>query len=315
MQFGIVLPLNFGIVTQRIRRRPPKPFPGKRCVPTDTNATAARPSDSVAVCASVHSHSCSATDRILLVTAHPDDESMFFGPALLCRHGGQQVKLLCLSTGNAEGLGETRKQELVRAAKVLGIPQPLVQTVDDPELQDGMDTVWPPEKIEEVVLAEVIRSRIHTVVTFDEDGVSGHINHRAVAHALANASERGRLLQENGRPARLFQLQTTGIVRKFLGLLDIFFSSSEKYLFLAPAGGFLAVWKAMALHESQVRRGCAVPQHAFRACLHCSSHSRVCLLACSLCGIEKLSWPPRVIHTSTRLQKSSRPPLCWRRWQ
>eukprot|EP01043_Picozoa_sp_COSAG02_P095334 COSAG02_NODE_31709_length_528_cov_10.728868_1_plen_48_part_10 len=48
------------------------------------------------------------------MTAHPDDESMFFGPALLCRHGGQQVKLLCLSTGNADGLGETRKQELVR---------------------------------------------------------------------------------------------------------------------------------------------------------------------------------------------------------
>ena len=201
------------------------------------------------------------------MTAHPDDESMFFGPALLCRHSGQEVKLLCLSTGNAAGLGETRKQELVQAAQVLGIPERLVQTVDDPELQDGMHTVWSPAKIEEVVSAEVIRSRIHTIVTFDEDGVSGHVNHRAVAHALGNASERGRLLQENGRPARLFQLKTTGIVRKFLGLLDIFFSSSEKYLFLAPAGGFLAVWKAMALHESQVRAGHSVPRLALRAYL------------------------------------------------
>jgi N-acetylglucosaminylphosphatidylinositol deacetylase len=105
---------------------------------------------------------------ILLVTAHPDDESMFFGPALLCRRWGQQVKLLCLSTGNADGLGETRKKELVRAAGVFGIPPPLVETLDDSELQDGMDTVWSPEKIEEVVLAEILRSKIHTVITFDE---------------------------------------------------------------------------------------------------------------------------------------------------
>jgi len=44
-----------------------------------------------------------------------------------------------------------------------------------------------------------------------QDGVSGHINHCAVANALANAAERGRLLQETGRPARLFQLQSTGV--------------------------------------------------------------------------------------------------------
>ena len=84
-----------------------------------------------------------------------------------------------------------------------------------------------------------------------QGGVSGHINHSAVANAVANAAERGRLLRVNGRPARLFQLQTTGVIRKFLGLLDIFMSASEKHLFLAPAGGFGAVWKAMQSHESQ----------------------------------------------------------------
>jgi LmbE family N-acetylglucosaminyl deacetylase len=46
---------------------------------------------------------------------------MFFGPMLLSRHAGQQISLLCLSTGNADGQGETRVKELAAAAKWVGI--------------------------------------------------------------------------------------------------------------------------------------------------------------------------------------------------
>ena len=38
--------------------------------------------------------------RILFVTAHPDDECMFFGPSVLSAvENGRSVHLLCLSTG------------------------------------------------------------------------------------------------------------------------------------------------------------------------------------------------------------------------
>lgn len=40
--------------------------------------------------------------RILLLIAHPDDEAMFFAPtiqALTAPHLGNQLKILCLSTG------------------------------------------------------------------------------------------------------------------------------------------------------------------------------------------------------------------------
>lgn len=39
--------------------------------------------------------------RVLIVTAHPDDECMFFGPTIfrLCEQGAE-VYLLCLSNGN-----------------------------------------------------------------------------------------------------------------------------------------------------------------------------------------------------------------------
>eukprot|EP00035_Acanthoeca_spectabilis_P037791 m.47445 g.47445 ORF g.47445 m.47445 type:complete len:102 (-) comp8864_c0_seq1:2284-2589(-) len=41
---------------------------------------------------------------VLLVTAHPDDEAMFFGPTIArMRRLGHTVHILCLSTGNFEG--------------------------------------------------------------------------------------------------------------------------------------------------------------------------------------------------------------------
>ena len=60
------------------------------------------------------------TKEILLVIAHPDDESMFFIPVLL--HFQQSVKwhLLCLSSGNFNGLGSTRIQELRKCWRFLG---------------------------------------------------------------------------------------------------------------------------------------------------------------------------------------------------
>lgn len=62
--------------------------------------------------------------RICLLIAHPDDEAMFFAPSVLALtrpETGNHVKILCLSTGDADGLGETRKRELVKSALMLGV--------------------------------------------------------------------------------------------------------------------------------------------------------------------------------------------------
>ena len=54
-----------------------------------------------------------AWKSVLLVTSHPDDESMFFGPTIqAAKRMGAQVHILCLSAGNADGLGEVRAKEL-----------------------------------------------------------------------------------------------------------------------------------------------------------------------------------------------------------
>jgi len=60
--------------------------------------------------------------KVLLVTAHPDDEAMFFSPTLLAAPRGVQVYSLCLSYGDSEGLGQVRREEFHRAMDVLKVP-------------------------------------------------------------------------------------------------------------------------------------------------------------------------------------------------
>lgn len=62
--------------------------------------------------------------RVCLLIAHPDDEAMFFAPTVLALTRpelGNHVKILCLSSGDAAGLGETRKRELVESGVRLGL--------------------------------------------------------------------------------------------------------------------------------------------------------------------------------------------------
>lgn len=74
--------------------------------------------------------------RIVLLTAHPDDEAMFFAPTvthLTQPHLGNHLKILCMSTGTAGGVGEVRKKELAKSAALLGLRDKAdVIVLDDP---------------------------------------------------------------------------------------------------------------------------------------------------------------------------------------
>lgn len=71
--------------------------------------------------------------RVLFLTAHPDDEVMFFAPAILAlTRLSIEVHALCLSIGDADGAGHRRRDELQQAYRVLGVPSNWVQVVNDP---------------------------------------------------------------------------------------------------------------------------------------------------------------------------------------
>src|ERR1700722_19994885 len=69
--------------------------------------------------------------NILLLTAHPDDESMFFAPFVIRaqKKYGSKVSLLCMTNGSKGGVGDVRVRELEEAARSLGIVS--VKVVDD----------------------------------------------------------------------------------------------------------------------------------------------------------------------------------------
>ncbi|KIS71874.1 N-acetylglucosaminylphosphatidylinositol deacetylase [Mycosarcoma maydis] len=120
----------------------------------------------------------------LLVTAHPDDEAMFFAPAIQAlAAAGTTIFALCLSTGNATGLGLERTQELFGSYNQLGLPSTRVKYLDDVQLQDSMQVTWPNDYVSTVVanhIDSISRSnRIDALITFDKQGVSGHLNHIA----------------------------------------------------------------------------------------------------------------------------------------
>lgn len=161
---------------------------------------------------------------VLLVTAHPDDEVMFFSPLLSEMsseegEGGSRIHILCLSSGNQDGLGAERRLELERCCGLYDIPASHICVVEHPDLQDGMRNHWPTDVIAGLFLAHLSLIQPELVVTFDEYGVSGHINHIATSRGVRLGVLQAR---EQGRAVTALQLCSKNALRKFSGLLDAF---------------------------------------------------------------------------------------------
>lgn len=118
--------------------------------------------------------------RVLLVTAHPDDECMFFGPAIQNAHAqGAKVVLLCLSRGGKGGSAAVRERELGASARRLGLAR--ARVLEHPALQDGDADGWDPKLVAAVVCLVAGAWEPSDVLTFDAGGVSGHRDHLACA--------------------------------------------------------------------------------------------------------------------------------------
>ena len=144
---------------------------------------------------------------LLLVHAHPDDEAISTGGAMMKAKGeGHRVVLVTSTRGEAgeiynmdenatrPRLGEVRTKELETAAKILGVDRLEVLGYRDsgmvgtPENDDPRS--FHQASLDEAAakLASILREeRPDVVVTYDADGTYGHPDH-IKAHLVTNAA-------------------------------------------------------------------------------------------------------------------------------
>jgi LmbE family N-acetylglucosaminyl deacetylase len=124
---------------------------------------------------------------ILAVFAHPDDESLACGGTLArLADGGARVVLLCASRGEngsvsdqslvaTRDLAHVRSDELLEAARTLGIADVLI--CDHP---DG-DLRWADvSELHDEIVGAIVRYQPDAVITFAEDGLYWHLDHIGV---------------------------------------------------------------------------------------------------------------------------------------
>mmetsp|Transcript_13010 Transcript_13010/g.16888 ORF Transcript_13010/g.16888 Transcript_13010/m.16888 type:complete len:279 (-) Transcript_13010:470-1306(-) len=216
------------------------------------------------------------TRILLLVTAHPDDESMFFVPTLKSFHSNYTY-ILCLSNGNGDGLGAKRKVELETcSSSQFGISKDNVFVIDNEKLQDGKSNLWHAEDVSQLVYETlVLVSKRHAkdngdgekhsimVATFDEHGVSHHPNHVATHFGVKRFASQfsEQLISLN---AAAYKLYTVPIAEKFVGPLSFLWNNhtgedeneaSSKWLendkFVFVNSDLYKSYRAMACHYTQ----------------------------------------------------------------
>jgi N-acetylglucosamine malate deacetylase 2 len=185
------------------------------------------------------------------VCAHPDDESLGLGAVLdAFVRAGSKVSVLSLTRGEAgqatDGiagdLGEVRAGELAWAAAALGLER--AEAMDYP---DGKLAAAPLDELAGKVREAVAATGAELLVVFDEEGISGHSDHRrATQAAIAATREAGLAVLAWAIPNKVARTLNKEYGTSFVGtganeLFTIDIDRSRR-------------WKAISRHQSQAEQ-------------------------------------------------------------
>lgn len=191
--------------------------------------------------------------KLLLVIAHPDDECMFFGPALRAFiTAGWSVHCVCITAGI-----DVRRSELEASCKLMGIES--AKIIDDSsKFPDSMTVDWDTNALASHLTKSLKLTDYDALLTFDPAGISGHGNHRDVCMAVRTALGR---LPVSARVPHLLELESHPLVVKYSGLLSFVYEMVRMSVFedgsvlvatLSMGQAWRYVVEAMQCHESQL---------------------------------------------------------------
>lgn len=128
---------------------------------------------------------------LLILGAHPDDETFFAGTMAKCVEEGLKVSIVCGTRGergatadlcSIEDLPRVREAELREAMRILGVADITFLPYEDQKLSKA-----PLDDVRRQLVAVVRRVRPQVVVTFDPNGANGHTDHLAMSRFGADA--------------------------------------------------------------------------------------------------------------------------------
>ncbi|XP_056909620.1 N-acetylglucosaminyl-phosphatidylinositol de-N-acetylase isoform X2 [Takifugu flavidus] len=229
--------------------------------------------------ASLSSETKGAGIRALIVTAHPDDECMFFAPTIIQLVAlNANVHLLCLSQGNYYNQGALRKQELLRSCALLGIPDFKITILDHRStaqqrfisaqvvpaqfstncatvittwsFPDDPKAEWNISLVSTVIMNHIESHAFNLVLTFDGRGVSSHANHIAIHKAVSHLALTGQVPND----CCFLKLVTVGLFRKYMSFLELPLSWLMPSSLFCCVGlhGYRLAKEAMFCHRTQL---------------------------------------------------------------
>lgn len=185
---------------------------------------------------------------LLVVLAHPDDESFPMGGTLAKYAAeGVQVTLVCATRGEAgiSGLtpsetAEVRTRELEAAAAVLRLA-----SVKFLGYLDGQLAAADPDTIVSQLVTILRTVQPQVVITFGPDGISGHPDHLAI-HRFTTAA-----IDQASLPARLFYLAPSAATQQGCGVTPTHEVAGGPVVIIDVANYLVTKVRAMQCHASQ----------------------------------------------------------------
>jgi len=135
-------------------------------------------------------------EKVLCVFAHPDDEAFGPGGTIAKLALTQDVFLVCATLGEAgqgkyKNLGNVRKKELVKSSKLLGVKAVYFLSYKDGSLSNNFY-----HKLVVDVNKFIEKLKPDTLLTFDPNGVTGHIDHVTLSLATTYVFEHQKIAKK-----------------------------------------------------------------------------------------------------------------------
>lgn len=187
--------------------------------------------------------------KVALVIAHPDDEVMFFSPAI--HHLIRLVSIdnffiVCVTKGGHDGAPGVREKELIKSCTSLGIHKKKIMFLDNDSFKDHPKNRWDVSELSSVLDSLLLSYDVDTLLTFDSSGVSGHPNHCDTHMASMLVTRCQRLI-----------LSDTIIFRKYSSAFGALFTYIfdglivQRPVFISDPTTVYATYSAMKCHASQ----------------------------------------------------------------